>query len=207
MDLITSLFDLDAGILLLRSLPNTQILILAFLLTFVENIFPPSPSDVLLMFTGSLISIANVDFTSLLLSSTLGSVIGFLVMYYLGKEFGIRIVDSNRFKFINSNTLKKPEEWFSKYGYYIIVANRFLSGTRAVISFFAGISKLPIGKITILSAISAAIWNSILILIGNTIGDNIELMKSYISLYGKFLIPLLLIGIIIFFLVRRFKRL
>ncbi len=205
MEYIFSFFDVHKAIEIIKTVPWHYVLLIAFLLTFIENIFPPSPSDVLLMFMGSLISIGTVGFFPLFITSTLGSILGFLLMYWLGFKYGNKIIKSNKLPFITKENLAKPEEWFKKYGYYIIVANRFLSGTRALISFFAGISELPIYKTTILSALSAALWNIILLLIGFEIGENIEQMNYILNIYGKILIPLIVVLILGFLLYNKFK--
>lgn len=205
MEYIFSFFDVHKAIEIIKTVPWHYVLLIAFLLTFIENIFPPSPSDVLLMFMGSLISIGTVGFFPLFITSTLGSILGFLLMYWLGFKYGNKIIKSNKLPFITKENLAKPEVWFKKYGYYIIVANRFLSGTRALISFFAGISELPIYKTTILSALSAALWNIILLLIGFEIGENIEQMNYILNIYGKILIPLIVVLILGFLLYNKFK--
>lgn len=205
MEYIISFFDVHKAIEIIKTVPWHYVLLIAFLLTFIENIFPPSPSDVLLMFMGSLISIGTVGFASIFIASTLGSVLGFLLMYWFGLKFGNKMINSNKLPFLTQENLAKPEEWFRKYGYYIIVANRFLSGTRAVISFFAGISELPIYKTTILSALSAALWNTILLLIGFYIGENIEQMNYILSLYGKILIPIVVVAVLAIILYKKYK--
>lgn len=189
---------LDWSYSFLGTIPWYSILLFALLITFIENIFPPSPSDVLLLFMGSLVNTSEqITFINLSIISTIGSTLGFLVMYYLGYRFETKIIESNRLKFITPESLQKPSQWFNKYGYFIIVANRFLSGTRAVISFFAGVTKLDFKKTTILSTISAYIWNSILIYLGMIFSNNLDKVKEYISLYGKIVFPILILGILI----------
>ena len=183
---------------ILRIIPWYSILIFALFITFLENIFPPSPSDVLLLFMGTLIAdSSHLTFLNLSIASTAGSTLGFVTMYYLGYKFENKIVESNKLKFISKENLEKPTIWFNKYGYFIIVANRFLSGTRAIISFFAGVSKLDIKKTKILSAISAYVWNSILIYLGIVFASNLDIVKEYINLYGKIVFPLLIIIILV----------
>lgn len=189
---------LESAIEILSSVPWGWILVIAFFFTFLENVFPPAPCDSILLFTGTLVGIGVIDFTPLLLVSTAGSVIGFWTMFQLGKSFGIKIVDSHRFKFINRETLEKPDIWFKKYGYIIIVVNRFLSGTRAVISFFAGISNLSPYKTLALSGLSALLWNAILIGLGVFLGSNWDQAEKYIRLYGLIILPIILILISIF---------
>lgn len=200
---------LDWSYTTLRIIPWYSILIFALFITFLENIFPPSPSDVLLLFMGTLIAdSSHLSFLNLSIASTAGSTIGFVTMYYLGYKFENKIVESNKLKFISKENLSKPTLWFNKYGYFIIVANRFLSGTRAIISFFAGVSKLDIKKTTILSAISAYVWNSILIYLGIMFANNLDVVKEYINLYGKIVFPILIILILIFlikFIINRKK--
>lgn len=198
-----SLHSLDAAIEFLSNLEWYWVLGFAFFITMLENIFPPSPSDSVLVFTGSLIALGTIGFVPLLLLSTAGSLIGFMIMFQLGSKFGHGVVDSNRMPFINQKSLQKPEEWFRKWGYYLIVANRFLSGTRAVISFFAGMSDLDFKKTVILSAISALIWNSILIYLGIVFGDNFEAILDYLTLYGKIIFPIIGL-VIVLFLVKKF---
>ncbi|MCB0701235.1 MAG: DedA family protein [Ignavibacteriae bacterium] len=193
-----SLHSLDAAIEFLSHLEWYWVLGFAFFITMLENIFPPSPSDSVLVFMGSLISLGTIGFIPLLLLATAGSLVGFMIMFYLGNNFGNRLVASSKMPFINEKDLEKPEEWFRKWGYYLIIANRFLSGTRAVISFFAGLSDLDFKKTVVLSAISALIWNSILIYLGVVFGNNFEAILEYLSLYGKIIFPLIGLAIVVF---------
>ena len=191
----------------LATIPWYLIIIFACFITFLENIFPPSPSDVLLLFMGSLVSSStNLSYFNLAIASTIGSVGGFIVMYYLGFKFEDKILNSNKLKFLSKDSLEKPTQWFNKYGYALIVANRFLSGTRAVISFFAGVSKLDLKKTVVLSAISAFIWNSILIYLGIIFANNLDNVKKYIDLYGKIVFPILIVLIIILAFKLFYKR-
>lgn len=185
----------------LTGVPWYWVLVIAFAVTLIENIFPPSPSDSVLVFTGSLVSLGTVGFPELLISSTAGSVAGFIIMFILGSKFDRRFVRSKKLKYINPESILKVENWFKKYGYKLIVANRFLSGTRAVISFFAGMSGLDLKKTIILSAISAAVWNTLLILLGSLFGNNWQEIQKYMDMYGKIIFPII-IATLLFFAIR-----
>lgn len=165
-------------------IPILWILLLSFSLTLIENLFPPSPSDSLLVLMGSLVGLGKVGFVDLVVSATIGSTVGFIIMYWLGAVFGNKIIDSKKFKFLNEENLEKPRKWFLKYGYSLIVINRFLPGTRAVISFFAGISRINLKATILLCFVSAALWNIILIYLGNLFGSNWETVNDYMSSYG-----------------------
>ena len=154
-------------------------------IAFLENIFPPIPSDVIVLFVGSLVGIGSVDFTVALLFTTVGSTLGFIVMYKIGDWFGLRILETGKLKFIPVENVHRMEGWFRKYGYVLIVANRFLSGTRAVVSFFAGMSELSLSVTTILSFISALTWNFLLLFAGMKLGQNWQRVAFYIDTYSK----------------------
>lgn len=173
-----------------------------FFFAYIENIFPPSPSDIVLVVGASLISTGVVSFLPIFLAATAGSLAGFLTAFIIGWQFDKKLIHSGKLKFINIESIDKVETAFRKWGYYLIVANRFLPGTRAVISFFAGMSRLNVNKTTILSLISSAVWNLILIYLGITFGKNIDLIDSYLKTYST--IIWVIIGIVILFFVIRY---
>ncbi|MEO8399769.1 MAG: VTT domain-containing protein, partial [Ignavibacteriaceae bacterium] len=109
-----------------------------FFFSFVENVFPPSPSDLVIVIGGSLIAENAIHFLPTLILTTMGSVIGFMTLFYIGTQLDKKVVKAGKIKFISIASVEKVESWFIKYGFYIILANRFLPGTRSVISFFAG---------------------------------------------------------------------
>lgn len=187
---------LESIVTFLQQLPPEGILFAAFVLTLVENIFPPSPSDVLLVFCGTMVGVDIVGFIPLLIFATMGSTIGFVIMYTIGARIGLKINERERIFFINVETIRKAEKWFRKYGTGLIIANRFLSGTRAVISFVAGASGINIIPATILSALSALLWNAILIVAGMKLGEHWREIGIYLEMYSTALIPALL-GIVI----------
>ena len=117
---------------------------------FIENIFPPFPSDVIIVVCGALIAKGTIAFIPAVLIASLGSEVGFVLLYYLGTKTDKKIIRAGKLKFISRNALQTAEDWFTKYGYSIILFNRFVSGVRSVISFFAGMSELPVKRTIIL---------------------------------------------------------
>lgn len=181
------------------------IYICLFCFALVENLFPPSPSDIVIVIGGSLVGTSTLSFIPALIFSTGGSVAGFLIAFAIGWQFDRKLVHAGKLKFINVESVDKVENAFRKYGYYLIVANRFLPGTRAVISFFAGMSRIDIHKTMILSTISSFLWNSILLYLGIIFGKNIEIVDKYLGTYSNIVI-LITVVIILFFVIRYFVR-
>ncbi len=181
------------------------IYITLFLFAFVENVFPPSPSDLVVVVGGSLISQGVIHFLPTLIITSLGSVLGFMTLYFIGAQLDKRVIRAGKIKFISLDALDKAELWFNKYGYFIIAANRFLPGTRSVISFFAGLSELDVKRTVGLALLSSFAWNSIIIYLGIIFGNNIELIDYYLNTYSNIVITVTA-AILLFFTIRYFFR-
>ncbi|MBA4318277.1 MAG: hypothetical protein C0412_07735 [Flavobacterium sp.] len=189
----------------LNTLDPVWILAILFFFSFIENVFPPSPSDVVVIIGATLISSTSFGFITVLVITSFGSSFGFVLMYFLGKLFGEKIIRTGRLKFIDEHSLFKVDIWFGKHGYQLILANRFMPGTRSVISFFSGMHELHLGKTFLFATISAFLWNLVIIFAGMKIGQNVELIDYYLSLYSN-IILLITLAIILFFVIRYFIR-
>ena len=167
-----------------------------FLIAYIENIFPPFPSDAIIVFGGSLVAMqdGNAMFTTFF--STLGSMLGFMSMYWIGRKVGENILDQGKIKFIPVAVVMKAETWFRRYGYWVIVVNRFLAGTRAAVSFCAGASEMNFWKTTVLSTVSALAWNGILVYAGIALGRNWRAIGSFISNYSLVVSSLIVAAIL-----------
>ena len=168
-----------------------------FIFAFVENVFPPSPSDLVVVVGGSLVSTGVISFIPTLLLTTIGSIIGFMVLFYVGSTVDRKIIHTGKFKYIPVDAIEKVERWFKKYGYWVIAVNRFFPGTRSVISFFSGMSMLNVRKTVILASISAFLWNAIIIYLGYVFGSNVKVVDKYLSTYSNIAIVLTVIIVLI----------
>jgi membrane protein DedA with SNARE-associated domain len=181
-----------------------------FFFSFIENIFPPSPSDVVIVVAGTLVSTDVISFIPTLFVTSIGSVMGFMTLFFLGKQVDKKIIEKGRFKFLSREALGKAEKWFSKYGYWIILGNRFLSGTRAVISFFAGLSELNPKKTFLLALTSSVVWNLLIISLGILFGKNVAHVESYLKTYSNIVLVITIVVALLliakYFLSKRRKQ-
>ncbi len=189
---------MDQAISWLQQLPPAGVLALMFFIAYIENIFPPSPSDVLLVFAGTLIGVGTIGFAPALISATLGSTLGFMTAYVLGRYFEQHIVSGRFSRYLPANAIHQVERLFKRFGYGVIVANRFLAGTRAIVSFFAGMSKMNLTVTTLLSAVSAAVWNSLLLYLGIIFANNWRVAAEYLALYSKVVSVIVVAALVIF---------
>lgn len=189
----------------ISSLTPFWIYVTLFFFSFVENVFPPSPSDLVIVIGGTLVATGVIHFIPTLLLSTVGSVLGFMTLFYFGSTVDKRLVHSGKYKYIPIDAIEKVEQWFKKYGYWIILVNRFLPGTRSVISFFAGMSRLDVKRTVLLSTISSIFWNAIILYLGFLFGHNVGVVDKYLSTYSNIAIGVTAI-IVLIFVIRYFIK-
>lgn len=186
----------------MNNLDPFWVYVILFSFSFIENVFPPSPSDVVVIIGATLIATTTIGYFPILILTSIGSALGFVLMFYVGKLFGDNILRKGKIKFIHRDDLEKTNAWFNKYGYKLIVANRFLPGTRSVISFFSGVNELNVFKTFFYASISAFAWNAIIIYLGFLVGQNIEQIDFYLRTYSN--IILAITGIVILFFAIRY---
>jgi membrane protein DedA with SNARE-associated domain len=191
-----------------QSLDPLLIYLLLFAMAFLENLFPPSPSDMMIVLGGALAGLGRIGFAEALLCATAGSVSGFFLMYKIGDWFGDHILERGKIKFIKVEAVHKVEGWFREHGYWVIVVNRFLTGTRAVVSFFAGMSEMKLWLTIGLCAVSALIWNAILVTGGFLLGQNWDQIGYYLSTYSRIVtgIVVLVVAVLLAYYFLKRKR-
>lgn len=182
-----------------------------FFLIFIENIFPPIPSEVILLLGGFLVTFSNLNVLMMIASSTLGSLVGAIVLYYLGY-----ILNENRLKkivngklgkilFLKEGDIDKASNWFSKKGNKTVFLCRFIPIVRSLISIPAGINKMKLSKFFVYTICGSMIWNTILICLGYTFGENWPVVSQALNDYS-FAIKLLLFSVLIVWIFKHLKR-
>jgi len=194
----------------LRSLPDILIYFLLGLSAFVENLMPPIPGDTITAFGAFLVGMGKLSFAGVYISTTVGSVLGFLTLFWLGEILGRHFFVERDFRFLRAKDIIKAEEWFGRYGYLLILFNRFLPGIRSAIALASGISRFRTLPVAVLSLLSCAAWNLIWIFMGHTLGTHWETVErttaDFMVRYN--LAVIVLIGLVILFFIfkKRFRR-
>lgn len=200
---------LDTFLEFLNSLPSTLIYVLLGLSAFVENVFPPIPGDTITAFGAFLVGTKRLHFFGVYLSTTIGSLSGFMFLFWVGGFLGRRFFIERDYRFFKAQDVIRAEEWFQKYGYSLVLLNRFLPGVRSVISIAGGISRLAFLRVTLLAFLSACVWNLIWIGFGYALGSNWETVKesmAYIMVRYNLAILVLAGLVILVLLIKRAKR-
>lgn len=170
-----------------------------FFLILLENVFPPIPSEVILLFSGFFSSYTSLSVFYMILASTLGSFLGAIILYYIGKIFNKerlkKIVNGRLGKilFLKENDIDKADEWFDNKGNKSVFFCRFVPIVRSLISIPAGMSEMPMGKFIIYTICGSMIWNTVLICLGYRLGSNWEYVLTILDKYQMVVIVILVI--------------
>lgn len=173
------------------------------LLITIENVFPPIPSEVILLFAGFMTTKSKLTLVGVIIVSTIGSLIGAIILYLVGrllnKERLIKIVNGKIGKILrlSEKDILKADEWFSKKGTKTVFFCRFVPVLRSLISIPAGISGMNIPKFLIYTTIGSLIWNTVLSYMGMVTGENWEKILSVFETYSTVIKIILLIGVIV----------
>jgi membrane protein DedA with SNARE-associated domain len=172
----------------------------------VESSFVPFPSEVIMPPAGYLSFIGEMNIYMVILSGTLGSLLGALINYYLsfflGRPF---IVKYGKYFFVNKRRLELVENYFVLHGEITTFIGRLLPGIRQYISIPAGLAKMPVYKFIFFTFFGAFIWVTILTLIGYYIGVNLALIKEKINIITIFMLPAIIFIVITYIYIYRKK--
>ena len=182
-----------------------------FALIFLENVFPPIPSEVILLLGGFFVGRGNLNFLPTILSATAGSLFGAYILYGIGPLLPTeKIYDSAERGWMKKLGFKRKEiltvvEQFEKKGKIFVLIGRCVPIIRSLISIPAGIVEMPVPLFSVLTVIGSFVWNSILTYLGYKTGENWHIILSYLDYY-KYIIVALLAVAGVAYLIWHFKQ-
>ena len=187
-----------------------------FLLIAIENIFPPIPSEVILVFGGFMTTYTSLSIPIMVLAATLGSLLGAIVLYYIGKIFNKerlkRIVNGKIGKVLRlkASDIEKADKWFDTKGNKTVFFCRFIPIVRSLISIPAGMSEMPMQKFLLYTILGSLIWNTVLIIVGSIVGDKWETIVGYLDNFSNIILIILVIIFVVamyyWFVIRKKKQ-
>ena len=167
----------------------------------IENIFPPIPSEVILTFGGFLTTYTSLGPLGVIISATIGSLIGAIVLYYLGYFFSDRLD-----KLFKSNDIAKANDWFKNKGCKAVIYCRFVPIVRSLVSIPAGINKMNMTIFLLYTSIGTIIWNTVLVYAGVILGSNWAYFASIISRYSKVVLVTIVLVILVRIWIKKIKK-
>jgi membrane protein DedA with SNARE-associated domain len=157
-----------------------------FLLMLAESLFPPIPSELIIPFAGFSAANGTLNLWLVLLSATVGAVVGMLPWYFAGRLFGLERVRwladrFGRIMTLNSEEIDTATDWFRRFGPIIVFVGRLLPLIRTLISVPAGLAAMPFWKFLLFSTLGALTWNSILVGAGFLLAEHYELVETWLD--------------------------
>jgi len=173
----------------------------------VENLFPPIPSEIVLPLAGYEVSRGELTFAGTVAAATLGSLVGALILYSLGRWGGRPAIERwGRHLRVGPDELDRAEAWFSRWGDWVVLGARLVPGARSVVSIPAGTMRMGAVRFVALTTLGSAVWNAILIGAGWALGDNWDTISGWIGGASKVVLVAAILGVAGLFVAHRVRR-
>ena len=157
---------------------------------FLENLIPPIPSELIMPLGGYYISQGQLDFLPVVLAGLIGTVVGALPWYGIGRlvneeRLELWLEKNGRWLGINPQELARSRKWFNRYGVSLVFWGRLVPGIRTLISVPAGIELMPMTPFLIWTTAGSLIWTLFLTITGFYLGDNYANIATWISPFSS----------------------
>jgi membrane protein DedA with SNARE-associated domain len=156
------------------------------LLMFLENIFPPIPSEVIMPLAGVAAANGHLSLAGVILAGSLGSLAGAWAWYGVGRWIGTEGLKAwsgrhGRWLTLTPRDVETADRWFDRHGTIAVLVGRLIPTVRTLISVPAGMSEMPQGRFLVFSAIGTVAWTALLALLGNWLGAAPEAIQAWID--------------------------
>ena len=151
------------------------------LLTLLETVFPPIPSEVVLPLAGFLAAQGHMSLVGAFVAATVGSVAGALILYWLGRRLGEDRAATlvARLPLVDRRDVDRAAAWFHRHGRSAVFVGRLIPGVRSMISLPAGAARMPALRFAGYTAAGSALWNGPLIGAGVGLGSSWDRVEQY----------------------------
>jgi membrane protein DedA with SNARE-associated domain len=159
----------------------------------LDNLFPPIPSELVLPLAGFSASKGVFSLPEALFWTTLGSVVGAIVVYFagmlLGRDRTRRLVA--RIPLVRVTDFDRTEAWFTRHGTKAVFFGRMVPLFRRFLSLPAGVARMNFPKFLVLTTLGSLIWNTMFVSAGYLLGENWHRVEGYAGIFQK----LVLLGV------------
>ncbi|WP_333282012.1 MULTISPECIES: DedA family protein [unclassified Microcoleus] len=181
------------------------------LLMFLENLFPPIPSELIMPLAGFTASKGDMDLTLAIAAGTIGTILGALPWYYAGKllsEERLKHLADKYGKWITVSgaDIDKANRWFNRHGNKAVFLCRLVPGVRTLISLPAGINNMPLIPFLLYSTGGTIIWVSFLTFAGYKLAENYALIDDYLAPVSKIVVVIIVIWFILWIIKKNMQK-
>ena len=178
-----------------------------YFVMFLENVFPPIPSEVVLPLAGSLSLTGRFSIPLITIVGMLGSLTGAFLFYGLGKWLGEERVRNfigkfGKYALLSVDDFDKSKDWFNKYDEWVIFFSRMVPIVRSLISIPAGVAGMNLPKFSIYTILGTALWSFILSYAGRLLGEQWPVITDFINTYQNVVLAVALVVVVVFVVYR-----
>lgn len=174
-------------------------------LVFLETVFPPIPSEVILPFAGYLSHTGTLSLPALVVWSTVGAWLGALVLYALGRFVGLdRTVDAAVWtRIVSRRDAERGADWFRRFGTWSVFLGRMIPGVRSLISLPAGAAAMNLLVFSVLTLLGSFLWNGVLLGAGAALGTQHERFHDYLGYFDYVVYAIIAAAVVVLVMRRR----
>jgi membrane protein DedA with SNARE-associated domain len=183
------------------------------LLMFLENLFPPIPSELIMPFAGFTAAKpdSGISFLGAVTAGVLGTIFGAYPWYYLGKVFNEERLEKMADKYgkwisVSAKDIRKVNNWFIQHGVKAVLLGRLIPGIRTLISLPAGINNMNIFVFSLYTTIGTVVWVLLLTTAGYKLGENYKVVEKYIDPVSKIVLVSLIIWFVLWIVRKQMRK-
>ena len=175
--------------------------------TALETVFPPLPSEAVLPLAGFTAAQGHYGVVSAVVWATVGSLVGALVLYYVGAAWGADRLSrvAERIPLLHARDVHRSIDWFGRHGRSAVFIGRLVPGVRSLISIPAGVDRMPVLQFACYTTAGSLVWNAVLIGAGYQLGSRWHVIEGYVDDFSSVAYLLLAVAVTVF-VVRRVRR-
>jgi membrane protein DedA with SNARE-associated domain len=167
------------------------------LLVALESVFPPVPSEVVLPLAGFLAGQGRMSFAAVVAAATAGSLVGALVLYWLGAALGTARLErlAGRVPLMDRRDVRRADAWMARHGSSAVLLGRMVPGVRSLVSIPAGVRRMPLWRFSLLTTVGSAVWNVLFVGLGFLLGEEWTQVGEYSDLLNYLVIGALALAL------------
>ena len=180
------------------------------LLMFLETVFPPIPSEIIMPLAGYLASQEKMNFWGALFAGTAGSSLGAVALYLVGRKVPVNSLKHwadrhGRWMTVSRKDIDASVKWFRKRGWLAVFLGRLVPAMRSLISIPAGLGDMPFTPFFLWTLAGSLLWNTALAGAGYGLGSAFEKVDAFLGPVTWVVLALML-GAYAWRLVKGWKR-
>jgi len=183
---------------IVRLIEQSGYLGIAFLM-FLETVFPPVPSEVIMTVAGVTAGEGKLGIVGVIASGTAGAMLGNIVWYLAARALGVErlrpfVARYGRWLTLDWTEIERAERWFGRFGTFFVLVGRLLPTVRSLVSVPAGLLRMRFKSFFIASTVGTAVWTGVLAVAGYQLQQNVADVGKVVGPASNAILAVLVVG-------------